>query len=53
MKLVVELFIRTIVGFVWFVALVLATILLAPIHILIMLSGSIVEKPSVNSQWVW
>lgn len=48
-----ELLIRTILGAILFVALVITTVLLGPVHFLIMLlSGSLFQKSNMKSQWV-
>ncbi|MCF2444948.1 hypothetical protein L0657_13350 [Dyadobacter sp. CY345] len=53
MNSVVEFFLRSLVAVVWLAALVVTTILLAPVHLIVMIASSVFQKTNVQSQWVW
>jgi hypothetical protein len=52
MNMIIEFFLRSLIGIVLLVSLIITTILLAPVHLLIMLFASMREN-DVRSQWVW
>ena len=52
MNNIFEFLIRSLVGIIWLVALICTTILLAPVHLLIMMTGSIFQKPNIQTQMI-
>jgi hypothetical protein len=53
MSIVFEFLMRSLVGVLWLAALLFTTVLLVPVHFCVLISGALMEKPAMKSQWVW
>ena len=53
MSIVFEFLLRSLVGVLWLAALLFTTVLLVPVHFCVLISGALMEKPTMKSQWVW
>lgn len=53
MNSIFEFLIRSLIAVIWLAALVVTTVLLAPVHLIVMVASSIFQKTNVQSQWVW
>ncbi|SEI62003.1 hypothetical protein SAMN04487995_1690 [Dyadobacter koreensis] len=53
MNSIFEFLLRSLIAVVWLAALIVTTVLLAPVHLIVMIAASVFQKTNVQSQWVW
>ena len=53
MNNILEFMIRGLIAVIWLAALIVTTVLLAPVHLIVMVAASVFQKTNVQSQWVW